>query len=250
MEFQPGFNELVISAREHCVRRFGPRLRAAYVAGSVASNEAWPGASDLDWFALLEDEPSAADKSWRIRTQRKLEHRFPVAKEVHLNLFSMDWLRREAFSRFILRYNSVRIAGANVVAELAREGFPTPRPSLKLAKQRLPFVRRCLSETLAGRCPPALAGLPDDPCLASRKLARNFVLVEGAFILMAVGVFRSFKQQAVLDGLRSRWGRWSGLSDMCERILTDPHKAAIHPGRLMRRVGPFIEWGIGLIERS
>ena len=250
MIIQPEFEALVRAADERCLTRFASRLRAAYLAGSVAVGEAWPGASDLDWFVFLGDEPTRADKAWRRRVQKRLEDEFPAASEVHLNLFSQERLRREGFWRFILRYNSDRVRGDNLISAFERQGIPTPRPSRKLAKSRLPFVRRCLSEALVGRCPPAFAGLPADPFLASRKLARNFVVVERAFVLMCLRAFTSFKQQAVLQGLRRKTRRWRPLLRRTEAILADPYRAGIRPADLMAEVEPFVNWAIILTEEA
>lgn len=248
VRIQPEFQHLLVSADRVCAERFGARLVAVYLAGSVALCEAWPGASDLDCFAFLDGIPSPADKAWRRRAEKRLETEFPVASEVHLNVYPTERLRQESFWRFILRYNSLRINGSNLVAELGHQGFRTPRPSRRLARSRLSFVRQCLSEALAGRCPPALAGLPDDPFLASRKLARNFVVVEGAFILMCQGRFSSFEQGVVLAGLLDVEPRWRPLLRKTETILTDPHRARVRPDDLMVEVEPFMNWGIAVIE--
>ena len=250
VRFQEGFQDLVSAADERCVRRFGPRLRGTYVAGSVAAGEAWPGASDLDGFVFLKNEPTPADRAWSRRTRKRLERDFPIAAEVHLNVHSVGRLQREGFWRFILRYNAVQVRGKNLVAELERRGAPTPRPSRRLAQSRVPFVRKCLEEALAGRCPPALAELPSDPFLATRKLARNFVIVEGAFVLMCERAFRSFNQEVVLHGLRSHWRRWRGLTRTTQTILDDPFRAAVQPDDFMQRVHPFVSWAIDVIDSA
>ena len=59
MIIQPEFEELVRAADENCMTRFGKRLAAVYLAGSIAVGEAWPGASDLDWWVFLRDRPAA-----------------------------------------------------------------------------------------------------------------------------------------------------------------------------------------------
>lgn len=250
VKFQKGFQELVTAVDAACIDRFGPRLAASYVAGSVGRCEAWPGASDLDWWAFLRNDLTAADKSWQKRARKRLERQFPIAAEVHLNIQPTDRLRQETFWRFILRYNAVWIRGGNLIAELGRLGAPTPRPSPKLARSRLPFVRTCLEEAVAGRCPPSLAELPSDPFLSTRKLARNFVIVEGAFALMAAGKFTSFKQEIVLKDLRRTWRRWSALTRTTEEVLADPHRAAVAPDAFMRKVHPFMDWAIELTEKS
>ena len=250
MIIQPEFEDLVSATDESCRRRFDCRMAAEYLAGSVAVGEALPGASDLDWFVILYDKPTSADKAWRRRMQIRLQNRFPAAFEVHLNLHSLAQLRGEDFWRFIFRYNAARIRGVNVIAQLERKGIRTPRPSRSLAKSRIPFVRKCLSEALAGRCPPALAELPSDPSLCTRKLARNFVIVEGAFVLMCQRSFKSFKQEAVLRGLRNTSRSWHPLLKKTEAILADPYGAGVPPDDLMAEVEPFIDWAIGLAERT
>jgi hypothetical protein len=248
---QDEFRDLVAATDAACAARFESRLRGAFLAGSTAFGEAWPGASDLDWFAYLQGEPTPADKAWQRRTRKGLESRFPVAGEVHLNLFSLDRLRRETFERFIIRYNAVRVRGTNLVAELAREGFRTPRPSRKLAKGRLGFVRECWEATLAGRCPPSLQNpLPSDPFLTTRKLARNYVIVEGAFALMTLGTFRSFKQEVVLRGLREASARWRPLVKTTEAVLADPFRAAVPPQAFVRDLRPFMDWVIDRVTNA
>ncbi len=248
MKLQEDFEDLVAAVDECCALRFGTRLRGAYLGGSVAAGEAWPGASDLDWFVFLQEEPTRADRKWKTLTRRQLEGRYPIASEVHLNVYPVDRLAREEYWRFILRYNAVQVRGDNLLAELARCGIRAPRPSRSLAKSRLSFMRQCLEETVAGRCPPSLAELPADPFLTTRKLARNFVIVEGAHVLMAKGVFKSFKQEAVLEGLRSITRRWRPLLKMTEATLRDPYQAAVPPDEFMKQVGPFVTWAMVLIE--
>ena len=247
---QEGFRELVLAAREACIGRFGPRLMASYVAGSVARGEAWPGASDLDWFAFLVEAPTAADRAWRRRMQASLQRRFLVADEVHLNVYPAAKLAAEPFWRFILRYNALRVCGPDLLGRLERRGIAVPKPDAALAKGRLPFVRSCLAEALAGRRIPALADLPADPALATRKLVRNFVIVEGAHYLMAAGAFETFAADGVLRGLRRAAPQWADLCDSAERILADPYEAAVSPGRFLKQVRPFVEWQIAEIESA
>jgi len=248
--FQPGFAQLVSAVDAACTQRFGRRLLAAYVAGSVASGEAWPGASDLDWFAFIPDQPTPADRCWRRRAQARLADRFPIVSKIHLNVFPMDRLATEPYWRFILRYNAVRLRGADLVAKLAHRGHRTPRPGPAIAKKRLPFVRNCLAEALAGRRVPALAELPTAPALATRKLVRNFVLVEGAHLLMAMGCFQSFRQDDVLQGLHCLAPRWRGLFRAAQQVLGNPRKANIPPRRFMEQAQPFVEWMIQTIEQQ
>ena len=97
---------------------------------------------------------------------------------------------------------------------------------------------------MAGRCPPSLQEIPSDPCLATRKLARNFVIVEGAYALMSRRSFVSFKQGVVLQGLRRTTRRWGPLLRVTEAVLSDPFRANVKPGDFMRQAQPFVAWAI------
>lgn len=246
---QDGYRELVATADRWCADRFGDRLAATYLAGSVAVGEAWPGASDLDCFVFLRGEPTAADKVWRRRAEKRLEARFSICPNVHLTTSGVERLEQEAFWRFILRYNATRIRGVNLIAELGRRGIRTTRPSRKLARGRLPFVKACLDAAMAGQRVPSLGKLPSDPFLATRKLARDFVIVEGAYVLMARGAFVSFKQEDVLKGLRRVSRRWAGLVRTAEEILRDPHKAGVRPEVFLDMAEPFVNWAIERIDK-
>ena len=250
MAIQAEFRDLVSAIGERCQKRFETRLYSTYLAGSTAVAEALPGISDLDWWAFIRDEPSSADQSWRRRTQKQLEIEIPVASEVHINVFSIKRLRQESFWRFILRYNTARLSGPDLIAELEQQGLHTPRPDRILAKSRLPFVRQCLTDAIAGKNPQALGELPANPFLVTRKLARNFVIVEGAFVLMCNGAFRSFKQEVVLEGIVALFPQWRPLIQKVEAISSDPNLVGIHPSDLMTDIEPFIEWAISIIEKA
>jgi len=249
-KIQAVFTELLWATDEACSNRFGKRLLAAYVAGSVASGEAYPGASDLDWFAFIDAEPLPADRAWRRRKEARLAARFPVVSQVHLNVIPLARLERESFWRFILRYNAARVRGADLVKRLELEGIRTPRPDAALARLRLPFVRKCLTEAMAGRQVPALAQLPRDDALAIRKLARNFVLVEGAHLLMAFRTFKSFSRADVLRGLSKAAPQWRDVYELADRVLDDPYSVVIGRHEFMKELRPFVEWLINTIEKS
>lgn len=250
MDLQPEFVDLVAKLSDLCARRFGVRLAGSYLSGSVPLGEAWPGASDVDWFTFLSDEPTSADRSWSRRWQRNLQQRYPAAAEVHLNLFPLQKLREEASWGFILRYNSERVLGEDVIARLADEGLEIVTAGPEVARSRLPFARRCLDEALAGRCPPALATIPANPYLASRKYARLFVIVEGAYLLMSRGEFRSFRQPDVVSGLRRVASDWERLLETTEQILADPYRAGVRPDELLAELGPFVAWMLQDIAAS
>jgi hypothetical protein len=103
---------------------------------------------------------------------------------------------------------------------------------------------------MAGRRIPALAELPADPALAARKLARNFVLVEGAHFLMALGAFRSFRRSDVIKGLMRHAPRWRSVTETADGILDDPYAAGVKPKVFLAQLAPFVEWMINEIDDS
>ena len=76
------------------------------------------------------------------------------------------------------------------------------------------------------------------------------MLVERAYALMARGAFTSFRQEAVLPGLRHAWPRWRSLARTARLVLDNPYRAAVAPDDFMRRVHPFVTWAIDLIQSA
>lgn len=62
--------------------------------------------------------------------------------------------------------------------------------------------------------------------------------------------FTSFKQEAVIDGLRSSSPRWSRLLNVTAAILKDPFQAKIRPKDVVHEIEPYMEWAIDLIQNS
>lgn len=238
------------AAMELYEARFGKRLRAVYLAGSLACGEALAGISDMDIFAFVSCELDASDLQWRAQSEQALAGRFPRVEEFHLNTNSCEHLAKEWSWRFILRYNSVLLKGDDVVTELEQRGVPTPAPSTELAKDRIPWLRKCFEGAMAGGVPTELYTPPDNPYLATRKLARNFVNVEGAYPLMVDSAFISFRRQDVLGQLRKLYPQWEELYAMAESVQMDPLGAAVTPPRFMACLEPFVRWAIGHIESA
>jgi len=208
---QPEFRPAIDEMDRRISQRFSARLQATYLGGSIPFGEAWPGASDVDCFFFTAEAPTADDEQWCRSTARELHAQFPVAAEFHVNHHGLARLETEEFWRFILRYNSVRLRGRDVLEELATRGFPTPQPTREWARGRLEFVRTCLKEAVAGRCPPSLERRVDDPFLWTRKLVRNFIVVEGGFLLMALDELETFGQGEVIGKLSRRCPKWTQL---------------------------------------
>ena len=245
-EFQPAIEE----ALALCSARFGGRLRATYLSGSVAFGEAWPGASDVDWFMFMDSEPREDDLAWCEDQARSLTETHAAVGKFTLNLHSIKRLEREAIWRFILRYNSVRLTGPDLLAELEERDLETPAPTKDLAQSRAAWMERLTDATEQGRFSEAAFPLPDNSFLATRKLARWLVLVEGAHVLMADGAFVSFRQPDVLRQLRSCYPTWEDLWAKTTMILRDPFAAGIAPDGFIPEAVAFLRWGISRIKNA
>ena len=233
------------------VKRLGETLRAFYLGGSIASGDGWPGASDTDCFLFVADDPPEVDLAWCKTKGELLEERYPVIKGYHLSMFSVDRLRKESAWRFILRYNGILLHGVDIIAELEEGGIHTARPSKEWAKARVEWMRRNVEGAVRGDLPKELnPKLPEDPFLATRKLARNFIVLEGAHLLMADGAFCGFRQDDVLAKLKGLYPQWAPMFDRTDAILQNPFIAAVDPDDYIADITPFCRWSIDRIERS
>lgn len=243
-EFRPG----VERALDLCLSHFGDRLKTVVLGGSVAFDEALAGVSDVDWFAFTTDEPTEADLRWQVKTKQVLERDYHVVSEFGLGVFPVEHLRKQDSWRFIIKYNSVRLYGVDIIAELEKEGIATPPPSIELLKSRIHWTESMWQYACDGKIPEKLFKTPDDPFLASRKIARYFVLLEGAYLLMLDGGFLSFRQADVIDGLRRMHPEWDVVYDMTQRVSNAPHEACILPDVLMSTIKPFVNWMIQRVK--
>jgi predicted nucleotidyltransferase len=250
---QKAYRPAVQDALDACRARFGERLRAVYLSGSVAFGEAWLGTSDVDFFVFLSDDPTDADAAWRQEVEKRLAEHYPqAAKEFHLTLRSVGFMKDEAQGwKFILRYNAVRLHGKDLLEEFESCGLAIPIPDAEAAGTRLGFARKGLEGLKNGRLPDELFGKTfptdvsqwrDDDYLITRKLARYFVLVEGAYVLMADGEFRSFRQEDVLEPLERSYPQWTALFRTVRQITADPFEAGISPRAFAEQAASFTEW--------
>jgi len=241
---QPEFVPVIDDLKAVCLRRFGEKLNAIHLAGSVAVGEALAGVSDLDWFMFCDDEPTDAETGWCRKKEADLAVQYPQVNGFHLNLHPVARLEGDVSWRFIVRYTSVRLHGADILSELEKRGIhtPTPEESQRLAAHRIPGVSRRIESVMRGEPPEDLPPLPADPVLASRKLARNFLLVEGGYVLMAMGRFRSFRQADVLPRLGALFPEWQSLFTATERILAYPWTANVSSESYAKELSRFFSW--------
>jgi hypothetical protein len=230
--------------------QFGTHLCAIYLSGSLAYGEGLPGISDMDMFGFIDYEPESCDLQWRPQTEEMLGRRYPQVEHFCLNINSLDFVAKQDVWRFILRYNSVRLRGEDIVAVLEQRGVQTLAPTKELAKSRLGWTRRCFQGYVEGQVPTELFTLPENPYLATRKLAKYFVILEGTYLLMADGEFSSFQTQDVLRQLRCCYPQWEELYAIVEAAQYDPIAVAVDPKEFLVHLTPFMHWAIARVEAA
>ncbi|MBV9849022.1 MAG: hypothetical protein JO250_04960 [Armatimonadetes bacterium] len=240
---------------------YGDRLVSVYVYGSVHRNEALTGpshVSDLDAVVFLTDAMSQEDRDWRSNINDRLLAEFPgpqrgwvppafplsrafppglpsdpPEREATISQALTDVLRgvkpdaaaaalvRQCASVYLLRYDSTRVWGRDLLADL-----DAPAPDRLWARTGLqqPWD---LARHAAGLAPARLTAytaenvteypLPADAALRLRKLARLGVL-GGAYLLMGRGQFRSFAGADVLPPLMAQFPEWTSLLSETERL--------------------------------
>lgn len=243
------FKRLADDAITACVDIIGENLLAFYLHGSALHGDAIAGVSDLDSCLIVPHALDNRQKSALIDLEQALQARHPVASEVHLTVYTIDVLQQDPFSRFLLRYNAALIYGKNVVDLLESQGYATPRPDAQLAKSRFAFAKACFRDACMGKQPACTGKLPDNTYLRTRKFARYFVVLEGAYWLMSQGVFTTFDRTFVLRDLKNHLPDFCDLFTQTERILQDPIQTSIPHERFLSDIRPFIERIFSDIER-
>lgn len=245
-DFAPAIQDAVKAYED----QFGTELCAVYLAGSLAFGEGLPGASDMDMFGFIDREPEPCDLQWRPQSEEVLGRRYPQVEHFGLGINSLDFVAKEVWWRFLLRYNSVRLRGEDIVAVLEQRGVSTPAPTREMAQTGLAWLHKCFQGAAKGQVPKELYTAPANPYLATRKLAQYFVILEGAYLLMADQRFSSFRTQDVLPQLRCRYPQWEELYAIVEVTQRDPLAAAVEPKAFMTHLTPFMHWAIARIEAA
>ena len=117
-------------------------------------------------------------------------------------------------------------------------------------RERLPWLDGLVEATAAGRFADVAFTLPNDPYLATRKLARWLVLVEGAHVLMGDNGFVSFRKDDVLCQLERSYPQWCPLFQTTRAVLNDPFSAGINPEGFTKDALAFLRWGVERIKAN
>jgi len=250
MSVQLEFRDAVEEITQACFAYFSDRLLAIYITGSITTNEAIINESDLDYFGVISTDLSEEDKEWLLENEKLFDKKFNIFNGVHLNIKSADFFKRDKFSRFILRYNSLLYRGSDIIAEIddsCNDSYSTDKYTAKI---RLAFARRCFGDALKNTCPDCLDKIPKDTYLAARKFARYFVLVEGVYYLMSRGLFKSFKRDEVMKLLKDNITGYDEVLNLSHEIMIDPHKVRMDHKTYIHKVRTLVEWMFNEIERA
>lgn len=107
----PAYHALIAAVVEAYRTVFGDQVEEVRLMGSVARGEAMPGLSDIDFLALVHEEPSATARAELGRHAAALGRIFPIASLVDLEACRLDDLHPT--QRFILSSDSLAVAGTD-----------------------------------------------------------------------------------------------------------------------------------------
>lgn len=247
---QKEFTPLVEEAAMFCKKYFMEKLLAIYLHGSIATNDAIPYVSDLDCYIVTSKELSNKDKKYLEQTECELQLKYPIINGVHLSAHSAKNLMEDPFARFLLKYNSILYIGNDIVKRLDESGCEKFEPNAKMAKGRLAFARQCFQQALEDKQPMCTGELPSDTYYISRKYARYFVIIEGAYFLMSQNQFESFDQKEILNKLYQHTDEFKQELDITCLILENPKKAGIKHIEFLKQIRPLVEWMFHQIDQS
>ena len=245
---QQEFRVLVEQAVYKCQEYLSERFLAAYLHGSIEKGDAVARVSDLDLFVIVSHWNADEDDPWLHKLVHELPRQYDVIDEAHITIATIDSLTEDRFARFALKYNAKLIAGEDFAAQIDQtigEGY---LPDKRLAQSRIGFARRCFDEALAGKDPACTGPLPMDTRYAARKLARYFVVIEGAYFLMSRDSFDSFDKERVLTSLRSVTNGFDDALDLVQKVLLDPIAANVSHDELLKHIRPLVLWMFDQIE--
>lgn len=245
-EFSPVVEETSILCRDY----FTEKMLALYLHGSIAAGDAVPYVSDLDCCIVISEDLTRKDRQYLERMEKELQQKHPFINGIHLSVHSVKELAKDKFARFALKYNSMLYLGIDIARQLDENGCERFEPDAAMAKGRLAFARQCFEQALNNEQPVCTGEIPEDTFYASRKYARYFVIIEGAYFLMSQNKFQSFAKEDVLEQLYKHTDGFEKELDMTRGILENPKKAGVVREEFLRRIRPFVMWMFDRIEAS
>lgn len=235
-EFQPLVDDAIMRIRKY----FSKRFLAAYLHGSLNYGDAIPNISDMDCYIVIKDDLNDDDKAWISDTENSLQNKYPIINGVHLSTHSAEEVKKDAYTRFMLKYNSSLYDGADIVEAFNTEEFGIIKPDKSAAKMRLKFAKQCFADALNGKQPACTGELPENTYYIARKFARYFVIIEGAYWLMSINKFNSFKKEQVLIDLKENCSEFNNVLDLTEKVLLNPVGTGIPHEEFLAKISPFM----------
>lgn len=235
-EFQPLVDDAIMRVRKY----FSKRFLAAYLHGSLNYGDAIPNISDMDCYIVIKDDLNDDDKAWISDTENNLQNKYPIINGVHLSTHSAEEVKKDAYTRFMLKYNSSLYEGDDIVKVFNTEEFGIIKPDKNVAKMRLKFAKQCFADALNGKQPACTGELPENTYYIARKFARYFVIIEGAYWLMSINKFNSFKKEQVLLDLKENCSEFNNVLDLTEKVLLNPVEAGIPHEEFLAKISPFM----------
>ena len=235
-EFQPLVDDAIIRVKEY----FSERFLTAYLHGSLNYGDAIPNISDMDCYIVIWDDLNNNDKTWISDNENKLQNKYPIINGVHLSVHSAAELKKDAYTRFILKYNSSLYDGVDIAESFNTEEFGVIKPDKSVARARLKFVKQCFDDALNGKQPACTGELPKNTYYIARKFARYFVIIEGAYWLMSINKFKSFDKTQVLMDLRENCSEFNDVFDLTESVLLNTIEAGISHEEFLEKISPFM----------
>lgn len=235
-EFQPLVDDAIMIVRKY----FNTRFLAAYLHGSINYGDAVPNISDMDCYIVIKNDLNNDDKVWISYTENCLQNKYPIIDGVHLSTHSVGEVKKDAYARFMLKYNSSLYEGIDIVKIFNTEKFGIIKPDKNIARARLNFAEQCFDDALKGKQPACTGELPKNTYYIARKFARYFVIIEGAYYLMSINEFNSFEKEQVLLGLRKNCSEFNDILDLTEKVLLNPVETEMSHEDFLTKITPFM----------
>lgn len=235
-EFQPLVDDAITQVRKY----FNKRFLAVYLHGSLNYGDAIPNISDMDCYIVINDDLNDDDKAWISDTENTLQNKYPIINGVHLSTHSAEEVKKDVYTRFMLKYNSSLYGGTDIVNTFNTAEFGLIKPDKNIAKMRLKFAKQCFADALNGKQPACTGELPENTYYTARKFARYFVIIEGAYWLMSINKFNSFQKEQVLIDLKENCPKFNDVLDLTGKVLLNPVGTGISHEEFLVNISPFM----------
>ena len=243
--YQESVQETIYLLKEN----FGDIFISMYLSGSIIYQKLIPFVSDIDGCVILKNSTPNENLICK-KISDSLKEKYPFIRGFSSYVITPEFIRKELWCRFILKYNSRRIYGIDIFKELIPDLASETMPSKEYAKSRLSFIRNVFLPMLEGYAPKNIFEVPLSPKLFVRKICQNVFIIEGSYLLMSDNSFVGFKNEDVVDKLKEKYPQWIYLFDEVNDIIAKPNEIKYMPDEYAKKIKDFIIWLINKIEKS